>query len=442
MPILPKTSLGLRTVASTLVAATILLAPTLANAATVRQAQWFLDSVHAIEAQNISRGDGVVVCVLDSGVDATHPDLAGAVLPGKSFGESPAADARVDTEGHGTAMAGLIAARGGGVNNALGVAPGASILPVAASSNVHDSLAEPIKYCVDNGAKVLNLSGGRPGALQQDEKDAIAYAATHDVVVVVAMGNRKQIPEPNGFASLPGVIAVTGTTQSNGAWPDSWTGPTAGLSAPALNVTTFPKVKFSSGFSSDEGTSDSAAIVSGAAALVRAKFPTLNAANVINRLIVSATDLGTPGRDELYGYGLVDAQRALTMDVPQVAQNPLGEPASSSPTGSNNQQNGTTASKKTMLPFILGAVLPLPIIGIVIWLIVRSRRKQTDTYGGMPQMPATPQQPYPPMPGGMPGGNVVMPQQPTAMPPAPQPYGPQQPPQPQGPTQQLPGQRF
>src|SRR5689334_21673833 len=111
--------------AATVSAVAILLVPAFAQAATVREAQWFVDAVHAIEAQQLTRGSGVTVCVLDSGVDKTHPDLQGAVVSGKSFGQSPSADATVDLEGHGAAMAGLIAARGGGVNNALGIAPSA-----------------------------------------------------------------------------------------------------------------------------------------------------------------------------------------------------------------------------------------------------------------------------------------------------------------------------
>jgi hypothetical protein len=133
-----------------------------ARAETLREAQWFLDAVHAPDAQGITKGAGVTVALIDSGVDATHPDLSGAVLPGVSF-DSPSQAGRTDPDGHGTRMAGLIAARGGSVDKALGIAPAASILPIAIPATGQiGSLAEPVKYAVDHGAKVINLSIGRP----------------------------------------------------------------------------------------------------------------------------------------------------------------------------------------------------------------------------------------------------------------------------------------
>ncbi len=421
----------LQTATTLTAAAAMVLTPLPAHAATVREAQWFLDAVHAPGAQNISRGNGVKVCVLDSGVDATHPDLAGAVLPGKSFGESASADARSDSKGHGTAMAGLIAARGGGDNNALGIAPGASILPVAGPASDYASIADAIKYCVDNGAKVLNFSGGRPGAIAQDEKDAIAYAIDHDVVVVTAMGNKGQISEPNGFALLPGVIAVTGTMQSDASWPDSWTNDSAVLSAPAITVSTFPKSKFSSGFGNGFGTSDSAAIVSGTAALVRAKFPNLNAANVINRLIKSSTDLGEPGRDATFGYGLVNSELALTMDIAEVAKNPLGEEAEASPTV---EKTYSPAEVDGILGSTAGIVAATFIIMVVaIWFIMKRNKNRL-----MPQAPVSYNLPeamrptfqQPPTPQAPPAPTYNQPpQQPFTPPPASNPPAASQPPQ-------------
>src|SRR5258705_3264553 len=118
----------------TLVATLVLSGTALPRAETVREAQWYLDAVHVTQAQSVSRGQGVIVAVIDSGVDAGHPDLAGAVLPGMSFGAPGSQAGRTDPDGHGTKMAGIIAARGGGPNNALGIAPAASILPIAVTA--------------------------------------------------------------------------------------------------------------------------------------------------------------------------------------------------------------------------------------------------------------------------------------------------------------------
>ena len=409
-----------------------LLMPSLAQAATVREAQWFLDTVHAIDAQKITRGEGVTVCVLDTGVDASHPDLAGAVLPGKSFDSTIKPDATSDVEGHGTAMAGLIAARGGGVNNALGMAPVSKILPVA-TPKVGGTYAASIRYCVDNGAKVLNLSGGHlDGTMLDDEKAALEYAVQHDVVVVIAAGNRGQTNKLNPFTSVKGVVAVAGTTQSNSSWPDSWTGSTIALSAPAITVTTYPKTKFSSGYGQGGGTSDSTAIVSGTAALLRAKYPAMNAASVINRLIKSSTDLGAPGRDDMFGYGLVNAEKALTMDIADVDKNPLGEPAAaaSDTDGQNSADPNNifnTDRKSKVAGPIAGAVLLVVVLALVLWLALRGRKKRgPPTHGPMPPAAGPP-------PGSFGSGSIAG---------TPQPPQPQNPPAtgtPSGAWQQQPG---
>lgn len=397
----------------------------------MRQAQWFLDTVHAISAQAISKGAGVKVCVIDTGVDATHPDLKGAVLPGKGFGsDAPSADGRVDVEGHGTAMAGLIAARGGGANNALGVAPAALILPTSVGSGARGVFGEQVRWCVDNGAKVINLSGGalNSDVVGQGDKDAFGYAVTHDVVVVVSMGNTGQTGLPNPLAKLPGVIGVSGTDQSNALWSSSQYGSGTALAAPAITVTTYPKTRFSSGFGQGGGTSDSAAIVSGVAALVRAKFPNMDANNVVNRLIKSASDLGAPGRDDKFGYGLVNAEKALTMNIAEVKENPLGTPGatSASPSSGPSAKNIFSTARGGANP--LAAVVWLVIIGgAVAWFVMRRRkRKALDSVAGhdshgMPPMPVA-------GPTVTPPSNVVMPQAPV------QPQQPTPPGPPQGPT--------
>ena len=277
--------------------------------------------------RQVSRGDGVVVAVVDSGVDPSHPDLGDVVLPGRSFAGDP--DAHVDRDGHGTAMAGLIAARGGGPNNALGIAPGARILPVKIPlESTGPASGDAIRWATDNGARIINLSIGRKGgALRPEETQAVAYALDHDVVVVASGGNVSTGAEGNAFAAIPGVIGVGGTTRDNRHFEGSNAGSFVAVSAPADDViSTFPRSVLQTGFGSADGSSNSSAIVSGVAALIRSRYPDLNAANVVNRILASSVDRGAPGRDPEFGFGTVDAERALTMDIPQVAENPLGGP--------------------------------------------------------------------------------------------------------------------
>jgi subtilisin family serine protease len=380
---------------------------------TVRDAEWFLDAVHAPQAQAISKGGGVIVGLVDTGVDAGHPDLAGAVLPGASF-DSPSQNGMTDPNGHGTRMAGIIAARGGGVNNALGIAPAASVLSIAVNASNPSNLAAPIQYAVDHGAKVINLSIGLLSpTVPADIGAAIENAIAHNVVVVAAMGNHSEQSAPSPYPNLPGVIGVAGTTRTGSPYANGWTGPHVAVAAPADQiVTTAPRAMIASGYGTNGGTSEATAVVSGVVALVRAKFPQLDAANVVNRVIRSAVDAGPPGRDDTYGYGIVDAQRALTMDIPAVANNPLGDPVVGGPAASSPGDTGalpggltpdnSSTGARTLLLLVCGGIVLLivaALIGLVIWLSTRRKRPPPPPppYVGVgpPQPPMPPSNPYP-----------------------------------------------
>jgi len=294
-------------------------------AQSIEDQQWHLGALDVYAAQGITRGDGVVVAVVDSGVDETAPDLAGRVLPGAGFGTAAGTDGVKDTYGHGTGMAALIAGRGRG--GALGVAPGAKILPVAAAADGKDfptdGVVQSIRWAADHGAKVINLSLGTESLSTPDLVSAVAYAFDKDVVVVAATGNDgvQHIGSP---ANILGVVAVAGTVQGGEPWPSSNTGRLTVLAAPAQDIVTAAPLSVSdSGYVQVSGTSAATALVSGVAALVRAKYPEMSAANVVNRLIASATDIAAPGRDDATGFGVVNPVEALTKDVPAVDRNPL-----------------------------------------------------------------------------------------------------------------------
>ncbi|GAA1267778.1 S8 family serine peptidase [Saccharothrix xinjiangensis] len=300
-----------------------------ARAQTIREQQWHLEALRVPAAHATTRGEGVVVAVVDSGVDATRPDLADALLPGAGFGSASGTDGTRDGDGHGTAMAALIGGRGvdGGV---LGVAPAARILPISVGADgekfTTTSVAEGVTWAVDQGADVVNLSLTSAATLTPDLLRAVNHAFDHDVVVVAGTGNDGQ-EHVGAPANIKGVVAVSGTVRGNGPWPQSNTGPETVLAAPAEDIVTAITLNASAtGFAQVDGTSAATALVSGVAALVRARHPDLDAGNVVNRLIATATDLQAPGRDGATGFGLVDPVAALTAEVPRVDRNPLAPP--------------------------------------------------------------------------------------------------------------------
>jgi type VII secretion-associated serine protease mycosin len=346
-------------------------------AESIEDQQWHLGALDVHAAQEISRGDGVVVAVVDSGVDETVADLAGRLLPGRGFGSAAGNGGVRDTDGHGTSMAALIAGRGrGGV---LGVAPEAKILPVAAGTDGEDfaggAVAESIRWAADNGARVINLSLGTPVLSTPDLSRAVEYAFERDVVVVAATGNdgAHQVGAP---ANIPGVLAVSGTAESGGPWPSSNTGASTVLAAPAENIVTASPLSVSaSGYSQVSGTSAAAALVSGVAALVRAEYPTMSAANVVNRLIAGATDIAEPGRDDATGFGVANPLGALTKDVPEVDRNPLlAAVAAQAPPSSAVVRDDPPVDVFTRLAFATAALLAAALVALVVRWRLRARR--------------------------------------------------------------------
>ncbi|MEV0901439.1 S8 family serine peptidase [Actinoplanes sp. NPDC049802] len=389
----------------------VVLPGSAARAETVRQAQWYLDELRINQVHQITKGRGVLIGLVDSGVDTGHPDLKGRIKVGPRFDSTVPTTVKPDTDGHGTGMAGVIVGKGGGRNHVLGIAPQATVLSVQGAADGQDNVANraAIEWAVDNGAQVLNLSFAQ-NEPAEDLTKAIEYALAKDVVVVAGAGNLKQGHYEVGYpAAIPGVIAVSGTSRGGKAWDLSAIGDRVVLSAPADGIvsTASRASGNTSGFRKGVGTSDSAAIVSGAAALVRAKYPELKAPDVINRLITTADDAGPAGRDERYGFGRLDILKALTAEVPSVTTNPLGGVAG---TGSGTASAGTdrvAADRGTRVGLTGKAIAGfaiiglLPVLGIVaiIWLVVGNRRRKRDRLAPAGGYPYPPQPGYPPPPG-------------------------------------------
>jgi type VII secretion-associated serine protease mycosin len=294
----------------------------------VRDEQWQLDELRADSAWRTSTGRGVTVAVIDSGVDANHPDLAGQVLPGLDL-VGPGGGAGPDPVGHGTTVAGLIAGRNDDKRGVVGLAPDSRILPVRVldERNKYDDaliVAKGVRWAVDHGARVINLSLGGSGdspALAA----ALDYAFARDVVVVACTGNLATSPDSKVWypAREPGVIAVAGLERSSdNLWSGSITGRATVLTAPATGlVGAHP----TDGYWRVQGTSFAAPLVAATAALVRSRYPDMPAGQVVNRLLATARDLGPTGRDDRFGYGVVDPVAALTADVAPVTVNPLDD---------------------------------------------------------------------------------------------------------------------
>jgi subtilisin family serine protease len=303
----------------------------------VQAAEYWLDQYGVREAWNTTRGAGTTIAIIDTGIAKGPVEFDGAVAGGTDVSGVGTPDGRtpvgaVDAN-HGSWVASLAAARGTGEGRGmLGVAPEAELLSISvgfgSTSSVPftEQIAEAMRWAVDQGVDVINLSL-TTNTLDWDESwdDAFLYAFDNDVVVIVAAGNRGSGTNRVGSpATIPGVLTVGGVDPSGQASLEASTqGITIGVAAPSEQLL---------GISADgqvvvwNGTSGAAPIVSGIAALVRSAHPELDADNVINRLIKTASPV--PGisdlPDPLYGYGLVNAAAAVNDQVALVDESPLG----------------------------------------------------------------------------------------------------------------------
>ncbi|MEW2443178.1 type VII secretion-associated serine protease mycosin [Micromonospora marina] len=278
---------------------------------------------------SLTDGTSVTVAVVDSGVDASAPQLAGRVMRGTDVVGGGAGDD--DCVGHGTFVAGLIAAAPQVGIAFAGVAPGARILPVRQTVDgrrgTADSLAAGIQAAVRAGATVVNVSvaaGSTSPALER----AVQEALRRNVLVVAAVGNDGENGNARPYpASLPGVLAVGAIDQAGTAPGFSGSGAFVDLVAPGVEVV--GPGRRTAGHLRASGTSFAAPFVSGVAALVRARHPGLNAAQVKHRLEVTADHPAGVMPHPTFGFGVVDAWAAVTAVLPEEhgATSPVRSPA-------------------------------------------------------------------------------------------------------------------
>lgn len=359
---------SLRRAAAALGAALLAVLPASAARAADQQraAQWYFAPMKLAEAQKLGNcGEGVVVAVLDSGVDTKHQDLRGATVPGRYLPvDQP--DDDIDTGPHGTGIAVLIAGRGHGSGDGLlGVAPRSKVMPLRP---IDDPLtvANGIRWAVRNGAKVINMSFNLDSGdtVQKAVDDAVAA----DVVLVAGVGNdHAAVGEP---AALRGVLGVGAVDQNDKVASFSNVG--AGVDLVAYG-TKIPTAAPRNRYGVSKGTSDATALVSGVVALMRARYPDMSAAEVVDRLTGTATDRGPKGRDDEYGYGQLDAVGALTAPRARPSDSPAVEDSTKA---ADVPITTTPASESSGIPPLLivavGALLL--IVALAAFMIVRARR--------------------------------------------------------------------
>ncbi|GAA4098617.1 type VII secretion-associated serine protease mycosin [Nonomuraea soli] len=364
--------------------------------------QKVIDTLALPQAWRVTKGKGVTVAVLDSGVDPEHRDLAGSVIVGKDFTEGANPPGVAPRQLHGTYMASLIAGHGhgpGGGEGVIGVAPEARLLSVRviledeeegfdafnSDGRFENVVANGIRYAVDRGADVINMSISKELATKE-ERAAVRYAISKGVVLVAAAGNDGAGKKgANGFApysypaAFPGVVSVAATDQGARRASFSNDNPSVTVAAPGVDILgAGPGDEYWVG----RGTSQASALVSGVAALVKSKYPKLSPALVAQALTAGAVRGTKGGYDTGTGFGVVNASRSLAAaqrlakhtHVARTAQNPdqaLG-PGPADPIQIVRRDRRHIALYGAIaLAGALGAVLS---VGAIVFVVKRARR--------------------------------------------------------------------
>ncbi|MFB6622309.1 type VII secretion-associated serine protease mycosin [Streptomyces sp. NPDC056374] len=296
-----------------------------AHAEGLRDRQWQLTTMGAEEIWQLSKGEGVTVAVIDSGVDKNNPDLRGQVLKGKDFYPAKPGDESTDFDGHGTSMAGHIAGTGerDGGNGAFGLAPGTKILPIRVPSGDDDGqsqadadaefnriLPDAIRFAVDSGAKVINISIAVETSSPQ-VTSAVKYALDKNALIFAGVGNDGQKANKLMYpAATPGVVGVGAIDKKLTRIPMSQFGPQVDVVAPGQD--TFAACGMGNGTCASSGTSNATALASAAAALIWSKHPDWTN-NQVLKVMLNTIAAPTEGdkRNDYIGYGAIRPLRAL-----------------------------------------------------------------------------------------------------------------------------------
>jgi type VII secretion-associated serine protease mycosin len=406
-----------------------------ARADQARQRQlWVLNALNVFAAWRVTQGSGVVVAVIDSGVDPSVSDLTGSVRTGPDYTGVRTPSSNPNWGAHGTWMASLIAGHGHGPgtrDGILGVAPRAKILSVRVITDRTDpgyrkylsqagwrgqrELAAGIRYAVRHGAGVISMSLGYNGS-SLAVRSALQYALNHNVVVVASSGNAgtshsartHSSVAPYSFpADYPGVIGVAAVTQSGQPAYFSSGNLSVAVAAPGVNV---PAQGRGSKYWVVSGTSPACALTAGVAALIKARYPKLTATQVRSAITRSTSSRPRGGYNDHVGFGTVDAVAALRMAGRLAGQLPGGSTRAGNAAAAGNFGHGTAGvpafpvrprGRQKLLEFLGVGVGSLLLVIIALALLIGGRRKRRKaSQAGQARAPGRAGQAWPP---GRPG---------------------------------------
>jgi Subtilase family len=325
-------------VAAATAAVTAILLAVPASADQVRQEEWWLSALNVTSAWTASQGSGVTVAVLSDGVDASHPDLTGAVTTAPPIPGAPTATGQFFGE-QGTQIASLVAGHGdgnGGTSGIIGVAPAAHILSIAVTlpsddaqlyqtsvaTTIPAAIAAGIRYAVSHGASVIDLpiDPGQPGSNgfggstaaaggSAAEQSAVSYALAHNVVLVAPAGDDGATTDAVNYpAAYQGVIAVGAFDSAFDKAP--WTSRQSYVTLTAAGAGVIAASN-SGGYTTMNSTSAASAVVAGVVALIRSRYPSLSVAKVRTALTTTTMYHRANGLTDGSGYGALNAAAAL-----------------------------------------------------------------------------------------------------------------------------------
>ncbi|MEU6353462.1 type VII secretion-associated serine protease mycosin [Streptomyces sp. NPDC047072] len=310
----------------------------------IKGTPWSLQRIVLDQLWQNTKGKGVKVAVIDTGVDIVNAQLKGAVADGTDYLHKGGNGKTDPTVGHGTKVAGIIAARKLDGTGFVGLAPEATIIPIRqnddqGSGNV-GTMIKAIRWAADNGADIINISQDTASKMPADVDaaflSAVKYAQDKDVLIVAAAGNNGADgkSEKTYPAAYPGVLAVAASDRNNARAPFSQSGDFVGVAAPGIDMVSTVPV---GGQCVDQGTSFAAPYVSGVAALIRAKHPDWAYKQVITQIEQTA-DRAKPGRDDFVGWGVIDPAAAVNDDTtPPSADGPKADPVNAAGDAANVQ---------------------------------------------------------------------------------------------------------
>jgi subtilase family protein len=283
--------------------------------------QYVVGKLHLDEAHRIATGANVLIAVIDSQIDVRHPDISGTIAE-----QYDAVGRRDPPDNHGTGMAGAIVAH----SRLMGIAPGARILAVRAFSPdagksaqaTTRSIIQGLEWAIKKGARVINMSFAGP----YDPMLQLAMKNAHDkgVILIAASGNSGPKSPPLYPAADPNVIAVTATDENDRLFSQAVRGPHVAVAAPGVEVVVPAP---NSDYQLTTGTSVATAHVSGVAALLVERYPQVDSETILEVLTSSARRLNPKGRDDLYGWGLVDPSEALAELEARINSGQMASPA-------------------------------------------------------------------------------------------------------------------